>query len=209
MHRKISCFSNCLCIRLYMSRNDRKRTSAHERQVKIQISLRIRAVWSESSPGAFRIVKSAKFLHADNEDSDRSARMGRLIWVFIGRICPQVRFLALRFRFCIPQCIPLCPSYVILSQLLSPDIRFSSWYTCLQNDKYFQFVINMSFWIVASISTDLNGKIYLPWFRSIYLVYNQCKWYSRKKSFIWGLYTQINISAHDSLICSSIHRNCQ
>ena len=38
------------------------------RLAKIQISLRIRAVWSEFSLGAFWIAKDAKFLHADNED---------------------------------------------------------------------------------------------------------------------------------------------
>ena len=35
---------------------------------KIQISLRIRAVWSESSLGGFWIDKDAKFHHVDNED---------------------------------------------------------------------------------------------------------------------------------------------
>ena len=34
-----------------MSRNVRKRTFEHVRPAKIQISLRIRAVWSESSLG--------------------------------------------------------------------------------------------------------------------------------------------------------------
>ena len=38
------------------------------RPVKIHISLHIRAVWSESSLGAFWIANDAKFLHADNED---------------------------------------------------------------------------------------------------------------------------------------------
>ena len=41
------------------------RTSVHP--AKIQISLRIRAVWSESSLGALWITKDAKCLHADNE----------------------------------------------------------------------------------------------------------------------------------------------
>ena len=40
------------------------------RPAKIQISLRIHVVWSESSLGPFWITKDAKFLHADNEDSD-------------------------------------------------------------------------------------------------------------------------------------------
>ena len=38
------------------------------RPAKIQISLRIRAGWSESSLGIFWIAKVAKFLQADNED---------------------------------------------------------------------------------------------------------------------------------------------
>ena len=63
---------------------------------KIQISLRIRAVWSESSLGAFWIAKDAKFLYADNEDYDQTARMRRLIWVFVGRTCKNVCFLMLK-----------------------------------------------------------------------------------------------------------------
>ena len=51
------------------------------RPAKIQISLRIRAVWSESSQSAFWIAKDRKFLHADNEDSDQTTWMRRLIWV--------------------------------------------------------------------------------------------------------------------------------
>ena len=49
------------------------------RPAKIQISLRIRTVWSESSLDAFWIANIAKFLYADNEDSDQNARMRRLI----------------------------------------------------------------------------------------------------------------------------------
>ena len=69
----------------YLSRNVRKRTFRHVRPAKIQIRLRIRAVWSESSLVAFWIAKDAKFLHADNEDSDQTARVRRLIWVFVVR----------------------------------------------------------------------------------------------------------------------------
>ena len=75
-----------------MSHNIRKGTFEHVRPVKIQIRLRIRAVGSESSLGAFWIGKDAKFLHADNEDSDQTARMRRLIWVFVGHKCQKVRF---------------------------------------------------------------------------------------------------------------------
>ena len=42
-----------------MSRNVWKRPFGHVRPAKIQISLRIRAVWSESSLGAFWIAKDA------------------------------------------------------------------------------------------------------------------------------------------------------
>ena len=68
-----------------MNRNYRKRTFRHVRPAKTQICLRIRAVWSEFSLGTFRIAKDAKFLHVDNEDSDQTARMRWLIWVFIVR----------------------------------------------------------------------------------------------------------------------------
>ena len=49
------------------------------RQAKNQISLRIRAVWSESSLASFWIAKVAKFLSADMEDSGQTARMRGLI----------------------------------------------------------------------------------------------------------------------------------
>ena len=49
----------------------RERSFRHVRPAKIQISLRIRAVWSESSLCAFWIVNNAKILHADNEHSDQ------------------------------------------------------------------------------------------------------------------------------------------
>ena len=45
-----------------------KHTFGHARHAKIQISMCIRAVGSESSLGAFRIPKDANFRHADNED---------------------------------------------------------------------------------------------------------------------------------------------
>ena len=64
-------------------------------RAKIQISLGIRAVWSEASLGAFWIAADAKFLHADIEDSDQTARIRRLIWVFVGSTYQKVRFLTL------------------------------------------------------------------------------------------------------------------
>ena len=53
-------------------------------------SLRIRAIWSESSQGTMWVTKDQKRLQADSEDSDRTAQMYRLIWVFIGRKCNPV-----------------------------------------------------------------------------------------------------------------------
>ena len=49
------------------------------RPAKIQISLRIRAFWSESSLGAFWIARDTMFVHADNKDTDQIARIRRLI----------------------------------------------------------------------------------------------------------------------------------
>ena len=78
-----------------MSRNVRQRTFRHVRPVKIQISLRIRAVWSETSLGALWIVNDARIVHEDNEDSDQTIR---LMCVFIGRTCQKARvFTSLRF----------------------------------------------------------------------------------------------------------------
>ena len=81
---------------LYNGMLDRKRTFVHLRPTKMQISLRVRTVWSESSQHAFCIVKDAKFLQANNEYSNQTARMRRLVWVFVGRTCQKVR--------CLPRC---------------------------------------------------------------------------------------------------------
>ena len=54
------------------------------RPAKIQNSLCSRTVWSESSMGTFWIAKAAKFLHADNEDFDQTARIAR-------RTCAKIR----------------------------------------------------------------------------------------------------------------------
>ena len=83
----------------YMSRNVRKRTLGM-RPAKIHFSLRIRAVWSESSLVTFWTAKDVKFLHADNKDSNQTVRIRRLIWVFVGRTSQKVRFLTLRFIPC-------------------------------------------------------------------------------------------------------------
>ena len=65
-----------------MCRNIRKHTIRHVRPMKIQIRLRIRAVWSESSLGTFWIARDANFLKADKDDllSLRWAHMSEGIW---------------------------------------------------------------------------------------------------------------------------------
>ena len=75
-----------------MSLDVRKRTVWCMRQTKAQISLRIRAVWSESSLSAWRNFESLAIQIALKEDSDQTARMRRLIWIFGGRTRPKVRF---------------------------------------------------------------------------------------------------------------------
>ena len=70
-----------------MSRKVRKRTFGHVHPAKIPISLRIRAVWSESSLGAIWITRDIKFIQADIGNSDQIARMRRVIWAFVGCTC--------------------------------------------------------------------------------------------------------------------------
>ena len=69
------------------------------RPAKIQISLGISPLWSESSLCAQWVAKDPRFLHADSEDSDQTGRMPRLIWVFAGRTCHFVGFVTRRIIF--------------------------------------------------------------------------------------------------------------
>ena len=59
------------------------------RPVKTQISLRIRAVWSESSLSAWGNFAILAIQNALRGDSDQTARMHMVIWIFAGRICPK------------------------------------------------------------------------------------------------------------------------
>ena len=54
-------------------------TFGHVLPAKIQISLRIHAVWSVDLLGAFYIAEDAKLPHVNKEDSDNTAQMRRLI----------------------------------------------------------------------------------------------------------------------------------
>ena len=71
---------------LYRDRNIVKALNkATVRPAKTQISLGIRPVWSESALCAYWVAKDPSFFHGDSEDSDQTARMPRMIWVFAGR----------------------------------------------------------------------------------------------------------------------------
>ena len=91
------------------------------RPAKTQISLGIHPFWSESSLCAQWVAKGPRRLHADNEDSDQTGRMHRLIWVFAG---PTVTLLVLSCRGS-SECCTVChthqnqTSFVIISHLLS------------------------------------------------------------------------------------------
>ena len=69
-----------------MSCNIRNCIFGHVRSAKIQISLHIRAVWSESSLCTFWTAKDAKNLHADNKDwsdwADAQAELS-LLWALM------------------------------------------------------------------------------------------------------------------------------
>ena len=69
----------------------------HMRPAMIQISLRIRAVWSESSVYALWRVKEVKFLRADDEDwshyADAQTDLSLPFGAHIRRyICPKAQF---------------------------------------------------------------------------------------------------------------------
>ena len=64
-------------------------------KTKTQISLRIRAVWLESSLAAWRNFASLTIQNEPSKDSGQTARMRTLIWLFAGRTCTKVRFLTL------------------------------------------------------------------------------------------------------------------
>ena len=77
--------------------NVRKRTFGHVRPANIQIRLRKFAQSDQNLHWShFWKVKDAKFLHADNEDSDQTAQMRRLIWIFVGRTRQEISFLTLK-----------------------------------------------------------------------------------------------------------------
>ena len=94
-----ACFrdgSHCAWQLSNKSNNMRKGTFRYVRPTKTQISLRIRAVWLESSLPAWRNFAFLVIKKCPSEESDQTARKRRLIWNFAGRTCRKVRFLTLR-----------------------------------------------------------------------------------------------------------------
>ena len=71
--------------KLQMSLRMTKQTKWLLCPAKTQISLGIRLVWSESSLSAGRIIWSLATKKAHTEDTDKTGRMPRLIWVFAER----------------------------------------------------------------------------------------------------------------------------
>ena len=91
--------STCNKLNSNMSHLVTKPKNWHVLPAKTQISLGICPVWSESSLCAQCVAKDPSFLLADNEDSDQTWRMPRLIWVYAGRTCHFVGFVMRRYIF--------------------------------------------------------------------------------------------------------------
>ena len=75
-----------------MSRNTAKDTSWLVSPSKTQISLRIRAVWSESSMTTLWVAKGPTFLKTENLVSDQTVGLRRLIRFFTVRRCHLVLY---------------------------------------------------------------------------------------------------------------------
>ena len=115
-----------LYVKKYKKRNGRKRTFGRMRPAKIQIRLRMRAVWSESSLGALWTANQPRFLRADSEGCNQTARMRRMIYVFAGRTCRVERFRPLRSikSFQIIACEKI--SYLFVKLLLQSSILLNN-----------------------------------------------------------------------------------
>ena len=85
---------------------------------KTQISLGIRPVWSEYSLCAQWVAKDPSFLHAVSEDSDRTGRMPRLIWVFAGRTYHLVGFVMRRLKCSVKTLFSVIRSHAVCSLII-------------------------------------------------------------------------------------------
>ena len=75
--------------------NMRKRTVWNVNPTNTKIS-RIRSIWPESSLFIRRNHISLAIQNVPSEDSDQTARVCKLIWIFAWRTCLEVHFLTLR-----------------------------------------------------------------------------------------------------------------
>ena len=77
-------------VQTYESKPLGKRTFGNVRHAKIQISIRIRTVCSESLLGAFWIAKDETLLNADNDDTGQTARIHMSEGTFSHVVCSYV-----------------------------------------------------------------------------------------------------------------------
>ena len=111
-----------------ISRNDTKRTLENEHPAKILISLRSRAIWTESS-----FTQSDQNLHWAHFGQARMqsffmwttkilirllGSMCRISWVFVRRTCQKVRFLTFRLKWFLRIMITL------IRQRLRPPVKY-------------------------------------------------------------------------------------
>ena len=123
------------------------------RPAKTQIGLGVRPVWSESSLCAQWVAKDPMFLHADNDDSDQTGRMPRLIWVFAGRtlilFVLSCRGSLTSFQQKVAGLTALTPSIVRVSTLTSRSpftvhfiTKFTAWNNAECFDNFLKNVVN-------------------------------------------------------------------
>ena len=79
-----------MAVNMYKMSQSGKNEPAHDKTNKMTCAQR--RLRSEYSLGAKWQANDPVFLHADSEDSDKTGRMPRLIWIFAGRICHFVGF---------------------------------------------------------------------------------------------------------------------
>ena len=92
-----ACARFCLSVK-QGSHSVTKRTFWHVHSTKNQISLRICAIWSVIVVRIKKNFASLVIQNVPSEDSDQTARMRSLIWIFAGLSCPKVRFLTFRIK---------------------------------------------------------------------------------------------------------------